>query len=109
MNARDAALAKVRELAHFIGGVQVRGPDLKSGGRFGDVFNPTTGTLSAKVPLASKAEVERAIAIAKDAFAGWSETSPLARARGMFPFRELTTRHMDDPPSPTPSHHATDL
>src|SRR3989454_812123 len=96
MNTRDAALAKVRELAHFIGGVQVRGPDLKSGGRFGDVFNPTTGALAAKVPLASKAEVERVIANAKDAFAGWSETSPLTRARVMFRFKELIERHMDE-------------
>src|SRR5258708_31991555 len=92
MNTRDAALAKVRELAHFVGGKQVRGES----GRFGDVFNPTTGTLSAKVPLASKAEVERAIAIAKEAFAGWSETSPLTRARVMFRFKELIERHMDE-------------
>jgi len=93
MNTRDAALAKVRELSHFIGGKQVRG---ESGGRFGEVFNPTTGTLSAKVALASKAEVERAIATAKEAFAGWSETSPLTRARVMFRFKELIERHMDE-------------
>ena len=92
MNTRDAALTKVRELAHFIGGKQVRGES----GRFGDVFNPTTGALAAKVPLASKAEVERVIANAKDAFAGWSETSPLARARVMFRFKELIERHMDE-------------
>src|SRR5436309_3622072 len=92
MNTRDAALAKVRELAHFIGGKQVRGES----GRFGDVFNPTTGALSGRVPLASKAEVERAIAVAKDAFAGWSETSPLTRARVMFRFKELIERHMDE-------------
>ncbi len=93
MNTRDAALAKIRELAHFIGGKQVRG---ENGGRFGDVFNPTTGALAAKVPLASKAEVERAIAVAKEAFAGWSETSPLTRARVMFRFKELIERHMDE-------------
>src|SRR5467141_1284551 len=93
MNTRDAALAKVRELAHFIGGKQVRG---ENGGRFGDVFNPTTGALAAKVPLAFQAEVERAIAVAKEAFAGWSETSPLTRARVMFRFKELIERHMDE-------------
>src|SRR5467141_1326394 len=92
MNTRDAALAKVRELAHFIGGKQVRG---ENGGRFGDVFNPTTGALAAKVPLASKAEVERAIAVAKEAFPGWSETSPLTRARVMFKFKELIERDLD--------------
>ncbi len=93
MNTRDAVLTKTRELTHFIGGKQVRG---ENGGRFGDVFNPTTGALAAKVPLASKAEVERAIAVAKEAFAGWSETSPLTRARVMFRFKELIERHMDE-------------
>src|SRR3989441_3659177 len=92
MNTRDAALAKVRELSHFVGGKHVLGES----GRFGDVFNPTTGALAAKVPLASKAEVERAIANAKEAFAGWSETSPVARARVMFRFKELVERHMDE-------------
>src|SRR5881628_1524733 len=93
MNTRDAGLTKAHELTHFIGGKQVRG---ENGGRFGDVFNPTTGVLAAKVPLASKAEVERAIAVAKEAFAGWSETSPLARARVMFRFKELIERNMDE-------------
>ena len=92
MNTRDAALAKIRELAHFIGGKHVSGES----GRFGDVFNPTRGALAARVPLASKLEVERAIANAKEAFAGWSETSPLARARVMFRFKELIERHMDE-------------
>src|SRR6202162_4921283 len=93
MNTRDAALAKVRELTHFTGGKQVRG---ETSGRFGEGFNPTTGALSGKVPLASKAEVERAIANAREAFAGWSETSPLTRARVMFRFKELIERHMDE-------------
>jgi len=92
MNTRDATLAKVRELTHFIGGKHVKGES----GRFGDVFNPTLGALSAKVPLASKGEVERAIATAKEAFAGWSETSPLARARVMFRYKELIERHLDE-------------
>src|SRR2546428_7873320 len=93
MNTRDAGLAKTRELTHFVGGKQVRG---ENGGRFGDVFNPTTGALAAKVPLASKAEVERVIASAREAFAGWSETSPVTRARVMFRFKELIERHMDE-------------
>jgi len=92
MNTRDAALARVRELSHFIGGKPVRGES----GRFGDVFNPTMGALAARVPLASKAEVERVIANAKEAFAGWSETSPVTRARVMFRFKELVEKHMDE-------------
>jgi malonate-semialdehyde dehydrogenase (acetylating)/methylmalonate-semialdehyde dehydrogenase len=92
MNTRDAALAKVRELSHFIGGKHLFGES----GRFGEGFNPTTGALSARVPLASKAEVERAIADAREAFTGWSETSPVTRARVMFRFKELIERHMDE-------------
>src|SRR6267378_3387590 len=98
MNTRESTAAvrtktaAQKELTHFVGGKHAKGES----GRFGDVFNPTTGALAAKVPLASKAEVERAIATAKEAFAGWSETSPLARARVMFRFKELIERHMDE-------------
>ena len=92
MNTRDAALATTRELSHFVGGKRVKGES----GRFGEVFNPTTGALAAKVPFASRTEVERAIANAREAFAAWSETSPLARARVMFRFKELIERHMDE-------------
>jgi malonate-semialdehyde dehydrogenase (acetylating)/methylmalonate-semialdehyde dehydrogenase len=96
MNTRDAALAKVRELTHFVGGKAVEGADPKSGGRFGDVFNPTSGALAARVPLASKSEVERAITNAREAFAGWSEASPVARARVMFRFKELVEKNIDE-------------
>ena len=61
MNTRDPAASAVKELTHFIGGKHVAGRDAKSGGRFGDVFNPTLGKLSAKAPLASKTEVEAAL------------------------------------------------
>ena len=98
VRASDAASPSqsVKELAHFIGGKPVAGRDRNSGGRFGDVFNPTTGELSARVPLASKAETEQAIEIARAAFPGWAETSPLARARVLFRFKELVERHMDE-------------
>src|SRR5258706_84142 len=92
MTPRGAALAKARDPHPFVGGKPVKGES----GRFGDVFNPTSGALAARVPLASKAEVERVIANAKEAFAGWSETSPLARARVMFRFKELIERHIDE-------------
>src|SRR3546814_18466228 len=50
VNFRERVMAK--ELQHFIGGKKVAG----TSGRFLDVFNPTTGEVSAKAPLASKAE-----------------------------------------------------
>src|SRR5258706_24690 len=92
MNTRDAVLAKARELSHFVGGKHVQG----GSGRFGEVFNPTSGALAARVPLASKSEVERVIANAREAHAGWSETSSVTRARVMFRFKELVEKHIDE-------------
>ncbi len=54
----------MRDIGHFVGGKQVAG----TSGRTGDVFNPNTGEVQAKVALASKAEVEKAIANAEAAF-----------------------------------------
>jgi malonate-semialdehyde dehydrogenase (acetylating) / methylmalonate-semialdehyde dehydrogenase len=70
---------------HFIGGALVDG----TSGRDGDVFNPATGRVSAKVPLATAAEVDRAVAAARAAFPAWSNATPLRRARVMFNFKQL--------------------
>ena len=48
----------MRDIGHFIGGKEVKG----GSGRTGDVFNPNTGEVQAKVAFASKSEVEQAIA-----------------------------------------------
>src|SRR6476646_10014561 len=82
----------MREIGHFIDGKQVAG----TSGRTGDVFNPNTGEVQAKVALASKAEVEKAIANAQAAFPGWAATNPQRRARVMFKFLELIQAEYDD-------------
>ncbi len=79
-------------LHHYIGGKKVAGKS----GRFGDVYNPTTGEKSASVPYASKEEVEAAIADSQKAFAQWGAMSPMARARVMFKFKELIEKNMDE-------------
>ena len=61
----------MRDIGHFIGGKQVKG----NSGRTGDVFDPNTGDVQAKVALASKSEVEAAIANAEAAFPAWAATS----------------------------------
>ncbi|MGE0745008.1 MAG: CoA-acylating methylmalonate-semialdehyde dehydrogenase [Rhodospirillales bacterium] len=82
----------VKTLTHFIGGRTSAG----AGGRFGDVFDPATGELTARVPLASAGEVAAAVAVAREAFPGWAATPPLRRARVMFKFKELIERHADE-------------
>ena len=64
-------------------------------GRFGDVFNPDTGEVRAKVALASKAEVEAAIANAEAAQPEWATTNPQRRARVLFKFLELIAKETD--------------
>jgi hypothetical protein len=73
------------DLHHFVSGRKVEGKS----GRFGPVFNPTTGEQAARVPLASAEEVREAVAAARQAFPEWAAQTPLARARVMFRYKEL--------------------
>ncbi len=79
-------------LHHYINGTRVAG----SSGRFGDVYDPATATVTARVPLANRQETDEAVAAARNAFAGWCHTTPLQRARVMFRFRELLEQHREE-------------
>ena len=92
MSEAKRGAAHVRELSHFIDGQRVAG----ASGRFGDVFDPALGRVTALVPVASVAEVAAAVAAAKAAFPAWSETAPLSRARLLFKFNELLGVHTDE-------------
>ncbi|WP_127903195.1 CoA-acylating methylmalonate-semialdehyde dehydrogenase [Solirhodobacter olei] len=80
------------ELTHWINGKHVKG----TSGRFADVFNPATGEVQAKVPLASVAELDAAVAAAAAAQEGWAATNPQRRARVMMAFGDLINKHMDE-------------
>ena len=79
------------ELKHYIDGQHVSG----SSGRFGDVFNPATGEVQARVPLASKEEFDTAVKIAAEAQPEWGAVNPQRRARVMMKFVDLLHRDMD--------------
>ena len=79
-------------LHHLVNGDRRQGES----GRFGDVFNPATGEVKARVPFASRAEVEQAIAAAEAALPGWAATPPLIRARILFRFKALMEEHFDE-------------
>ncbi len=79
-------------LHHFFNGQRVEG----GSGRHGDVFDPATGTVSARVPLASADDVKQAVDAASAAFPAWAATTPLNRARVMFRFKELLETHAGD-------------
>ena len=59
-----------------------------------DVVNPATQEKVARVPFATDAELEAAIASAKKAFKGWRNTPIGARARIMLKLQALVREHM---------------
>ncbi|HEX2175107.1 MAG TPA: CoA-acylating methylmalonate-semialdehyde dehydrogenase [Nocardioidaceae bacterium] len=67
-----------------------------SSGRFGDVTDPATGEVSARVALASTDDVDAAVGAAKAAFPGWRDTSLTRRTEVLFAFRELLNSRKDE-------------
>jgi malonate-semialdehyde dehydrogenase (acetylating)/methylmalonate-semialdehyde dehydrogenase len=78
------------QIQHFVNGARVSG-----NGRTAPVFNPATGEQSGLVPLASRAEVDEAVAAAKRAFPTWAATPPLRRARILNRFLRLLEENID--------------
>ena len=60
------------------------------------VRNPATQAVLAEVPLATAAEVDRAVAAAKEAFQSWREVPAPARARIMLSYQHLLQKHHDE-------------
>ncbi len=81
----------MKQIGHWINGALVAG----NSGRTADVFNPATGEVQAKVALASKAELDAAVADAAEAQIKWGATNPQRRARVMMELVRLINRDMD--------------
>jgi malonate-semialdehyde dehydrogenase (acetylating)/methylmalonate-semialdehyde dehydrogenase len=95
------ASQKLREVHHWVNGQILTG----TSGRFGDVYNPASGELQARVALATPAEVDTAVAAAAAAFPDWSSQPPLRRARVLFRFREIFERRLDEVAALLTSEH----
>ena len=81
----------MHEIGHFIDGRRIDG----TSGRFGDVYNPATGEVQARVALASTEELNAAVASAAAAQPKWGATNPQRRARVMMRFVDLLNANMD--------------
>ena len=95
----------MREIEHFVNGQRVKG----ASGRFGDVFNPATGEVQAKVPFASADELAQAVEGAKAAQPGWAATNPQRRGRVLMEFVRLLHRDMDKLAEALSSEHGKTL
>ncbi len=79
----------MKHVTHWIGGKPWDG----EAERHGDVYDPATGQVTGQVDFASPAEVDLAVAAAKDALKDWRRVSLARRATTLFAFRELVRDH----------------
>ncbi|MCP2329489.1 malonate-semialdehyde dehydrogenase (acetylating)/methylmalonate-semialdehyde dehydrogenase [Hamadaea flava] len=82
----------MRTIEHWINGAETAGTSTRTA----PVWNPATGRQQAEVRLAEKADVDAAVQAAAAAFETWQDVSVVRRARVMFAFRELVSRHADE-------------
>jgi malonate-semialdehyde dehydrogenase (acetylating)/methylmalonate-semialdehyde dehydrogenase len=68
---------------------------LASSGREGDIFDPNTGDVQAKVGFSSVEDVDQAVKAAAAAHPAWSSVNPQRRARVMFEFKRLVEANMN--------------
>jgi malonate-semialdehyde dehydrogenase (acetylating)/methylmalonate-semialdehyde dehydrogenase len=80
------------DIHHFVNGQSFIG----ASGRYGDVFDPNTGVVQARVQFASDAEIDQAVQAAVIAQKGWAATNPQRRARVMFAFKALVEARMQE-------------
>jgi malonate-semialdehyde dehydrogenase (acetylating)/methylmalonate-semialdehyde dehydrogenase len=90
MNA--AVTTELKTIGHWIGGGPVRG----TSGRKGPVFNPATGEQTGEVDFASPAEIDHAVATAKEAYSHWRTWSLSKRAELFFRIYHLFDEHRDE-------------
>jgi malonate-semialdehyde dehydrogenase (acetylating) / methylmalonate-semialdehyde dehydrogenase len=64
--------------------------------RSGEVYNPSTGRVIARVPLGTAEDADRAVRAAAAALPAWAETPAVERARVLFRFREALVAHADE-------------
>ena len=85
-------MTETQIINHWIdGGFQPSASD-----RFGNIYNPATGAVIAKLPMGGASDLETAVKSAKHAFHSWSTTSITKRAKLMFKFKELLELHRDE-------------
>ena len=65
-------------------------------GEYFEVFDPSTGQVTAHAPRCTGAEVEQAIRSARDAFPAWSDTPALKRVQVLYRFRDLIDQHLEE-------------
>jgi malonate-semialdehyde dehydrogenase (acetylating) / methylmalonate-semialdehyde dehydrogenase len=79
-------------IPHYINGQRTNGRSQRTG----DVFDPNTGVVQAVVSMASRADVDAAVAVAVEAQKEWGAWNPQRRARVLMRFVDLVNQRKDE-------------
>lgn len=61
-----------------------------------DLHNPATNEVVTRIPKSTQAEMQEAVAVAKEAFKTWSQTSVLTRQQLMFKYQDIIRKNMKE-------------
>ncbi|GBK66811.1 methylmalonate-semialdehyde dehydrogenase [Paenibacillus macerans] len=85
-------VSEVEILKNYINGEWVK----SATDRYEDVYNPATNQVIARVPLSTKEEIDHAVEVAAEAFKSWQKVAVPRRARILFNYQQLLTRHKEE-------------
>jgi len=92
MAEKATAISALRSVTNWVNDEQQE----SASARVQPVYDSATGEQCAEVSMSNEAEVAAAVDAAEQAFAGWSRTPILRRARVMFRLKELIERDRDE-------------
>jgi malonate-semialdehyde dehydrogenase (acetylating)/methylmalonate-semialdehyde dehydrogenase len=87
-----AVHTSVEKLKNFVGGEWIDADAASTQ----EVRNPATGQVIAEVPMGGQADVDRAVASAKEAYQSWRRVPPVQRARYLFQLKFLLEERAED-------------
>ena len=85
-------MSEVKRITHNINGAYWK----ESATRSGDVYNPATGRVTAKVDFATPELVDHGVRVAKKAQEQWAQASLAKRVQALFAFREILNARKEE-------------
>ena len=85
-------MSEVKRITHHINGAYWK----ESATRSGDVYNPATGRVTAKVDFATPELINHGVQVAKKAQEQWAQASLAKRVQVLFAFREILNARKEE-------------
>ena len=85
-------MSEVKRITHHINGAYWK----ESATRSGDVYNPATGRVTAKVDFATPELIDHGVKVAKKAQEQWAQASLAKRVQVLFAFREILNARKEE-------------